>query len=278
MSATAVSASKSFGTCGTQIEVKPAASAASRVGDEPRAPSRGTGPSRGRSSGRSAPVPLPRRRPTLTTPAGVAMAFSFCESVLAHRFGAGQYSRRTVRGGAHEPGRRRDRRRIRHGPRRSAGASPAPGTASRCSTSTATPPRPRPTTCGPTGATALGLRGRRDRPRRRSTPRSTRCAASSGPSRSWSPAPASTSSRPSPTSRSTAWERMLAVNLTGTFHCLQAAIPDMLAAGWGRIVTISSSSAQSGAAAHGALRRVEGRRHRAHEGAGGRATRRTASP
>ncbi len=45
-----------------------------------------------------------------------------------------------------------------------------------------------------------------------------------------------------------AWEHMLAVNLTGTFHCIQAAIPDMLAAGWGRIVTISSSSAQSGAA------------------------------
>ena len=44
------------------------------------------------------------------------------------------------------------------------------------------------------------------------------------------------------------WERTLAVNLTGTFHCLQAAVPDMLAAGWGRIVTISSSSAQSGAA------------------------------
>jgi 2-hydroxycyclohexanecarboxyl-CoA dehydrogenase len=44
------------------------------------------------------------------------------------------------------------------------------------------------------------------------------------------------------------WERVLAVNLTGTFHCLQAAVPDMLAAGWGRIVTISSSSAQSGAA------------------------------
>jgi 2-hydroxycyclohexanecarboxyl-CoA dehydrogenase len=44
-----------------------------------------------------------------------------------------------------------------------------------------------------------------------------------------------------------AWERMLAVNLTGTFHCVQAVIPDMLAAGWGRIVTISSSSAQSGA-------------------------------
>jgi 2-hydroxycyclohexanecarboxyl-CoA dehydrogenase len=43
------------------------------------------------------------------------------------------------------------------------------------------------------------------------------------------------------------WERVLAVNLTGTFHCLQAAVPDMLAARWGRIVTIASSSAQSGA-------------------------------
>jgi len=43
------------------------------------------------------------------------------------------------------------------------------------------------------------------------------------------------------------WDRILAVNLTGTFNCVQAAVPDMLAAGWGRIVTISSSSAQSGA-------------------------------
>jgi 2-hydroxycyclohexanecarboxyl-CoA dehydrogenase len=43
------------------------------------------------------------------------------------------------------------------------------------------------------------------------------------------------------------WDRIIAVNLTGTFTCVQAAVPDMLAAGWGRIVTISSSSAQSGA-------------------------------
>ncbi|HEX4174466.1 MAG TPA: SDR family NAD(P)-dependent oxidoreductase [Acidimicrobiales bacterium] len=43
-----------------------------------------------------------------------------------------------------------------------------------------------------------------------------------------------------------AWERMLAVNLTGTFHCVQTVLPDMVEAGWGRIVTISSSSAQSG--------------------------------
>ena len=43
------------------------------------------------------------------------------------------------------------------------------------------------------------------------------------------------------------WERILAVNLTGTFSCIQSALPDMVAADWGRIVTISSSSAQSGA-------------------------------
>jgi NAD(P)-dependent dehydrogenase (short-subunit alcohol dehydrogenase family) len=43
------------------------------------------------------------------------------------------------------------------------------------------------------------------------------------------------------------WDRLIAVNLSGTFHCLQAAVPDMIERGWGRIVTISSSSAQSGA-------------------------------
>ena len=43
------------------------------------------------------------------------------------------------------------------------------------------------------------------------------------------------------------WDRVLAVNLTGTFTSVQLAVPDMVAAGWGRIVTISSSSAQSGA-------------------------------
>lgn len=43
-----------------------------------------------------------------------------------------------------------------------------------------------------------------------------------------------------------AWQRLMDVNLTGTFHCCQAAVPDMLQAGWGRIVMISSSSAQRG--------------------------------
>ncbi|MGV0770635.1 SDR family NAD(P)-dependent oxidoreductase [Mycobacterium syngnathidarum] len=43
------------------------------------------------------------------------------------------------------------------------------------------------------------------------------------------------------------WHRLIAINLTGTFNCIQAVVADMQAGGWGRVVTISSSSAQSGA-------------------------------
>jgi NAD(P)-dependent dehydrogenase (short-subunit alcohol dehydrogenase family) len=42
------------------------------------------------------------------------------------------------------------------------------------------------------------------------------------------------------------WQRVIDVNLNGVFHCVQAVLPDMIEAGWGRIVNISSSSAQSG--------------------------------
>ena len=47
------------------------------------------------------------------------------------------------------------------------------------------------------------------------------------------------------------WNRHVAVNLTGTFLCVQAVIADMLAAEWGRIVTISSAAGQSGALLQG---------------------------
>lgn len=43
------------------------------------------------------------------------------------------------------------------------------------------------------------------------------------------------------------WDRVMDVNLKGIFICTQAVIDDMIDAKWGRIVNISSSSAQSGA-------------------------------
>lgn len=43
------------------------------------------------------------------------------------------------------------------------------------------------------------------------------------------------------------WSTMLNVNLTGVFHTIQAALPDMIAQNWGRIVTISSHAGQTGA-------------------------------
>ena len=42
------------------------------------------------------------------------------------------------------------------------------------------------------------------------------------------------------------WQRILDVNLTGTFQVCQAVVPGMIEEGWGRIVNISSSSAQGG--------------------------------
>ena len=42
------------------------------------------------------------------------------------------------------------------------------------------------------------------------------------------------------------WQRMLSVNLTASFLCAQAALPDMLAAQWGRIVNIASTAGQKG--------------------------------
>ncbi|TFV59749.1 SDR family oxidoreductase [Mycobacterium sp. PS03-16] len=43
------------------------------------------------------------------------------------------------------------------------------------------------------------------------------------------------------------WQKVIDVNLNGVFHTIQAALPDMVEAGWGRIVNISSSSTHSGA-------------------------------
>jgi 2-hydroxycyclohexanecarboxyl-CoA dehydrogenase len=44
-----------------------------------------------------------------------------------------------------------------------------------------------------------------------------------------------------------AWDRIIRINLKGPFLVTRELVPDMLAAGWGRIINISSSSAQTGA-------------------------------
>lgn len=45
-----------------------------------------------------------------------------------------------------------------------------------------------------------------------------------------------------------AWDRIMDVNLKGTYHATQAVLPDMLAEGWGRIVNLTALGAQIGAA------------------------------
>jgi len=45
------------------------------------------------------------------------------------------------------------------------------------------------------------------------------------------------------------WDRMIAVHVKGAFHCVRAALPDMRAAGWGRIVNLSSVAGLNGGGA-----------------------------
>ena len=42
------------------------------------------------------------------------------------------------------------------------------------------------------------------------------------------------------------WRRVIDVNLNGVFHCCRAVVPHMLAAGYGRIVTVASIAGKEG--------------------------------
>jgi 3-hydroxybutyrate dehydrogenase len=43
------------------------------------------------------------------------------------------------------------------------------------------------------------------------------------------------------------WRRILEVNLSGTFYCTRAALPAMIANGWGRIINVASIAGKTGA-------------------------------
>jgi NAD(P)-dependent dehydrogenase (short-subunit alcohol dehydrogenase family) len=40
------------------------------------------------------------------------------------------------------------------------------------------------------------------------------------------------------------WDETLKINLTGTYYCCKVFLPDMIAAGWGRIINIASTTAK----------------------------------
>jgi NAD(P)-dependent dehydrogenase (short-subunit alcohol dehydrogenase family) len=42
------------------------------------------------------------------------------------------------------------------------------------------------------------------------------------------------------------WDQIMRVNVTGPFYCCRAAVPDMIAANWGRIINIASIAALTG--------------------------------
>ncbi len=43
------------------------------------------------------------------------------------------------------------------------------------------------------------------------------------------------------------WRRILEINLSGTFYCTRAALPAMIANGWGRIINVASIAGKTGA-------------------------------
>jgi 3-hydroxybutyrate dehydrogenase len=42
------------------------------------------------------------------------------------------------------------------------------------------------------------------------------------------------------------WQKHLAVNLSGTFYCMRAVLPEMIERGWGRIINIASIAGKTG--------------------------------
>ena len=123
--------------------------------------------------------------------------------------------------------------------------SPAPGRGSPSWAAAATRSRPRPRSCA--------QRARR-RPSRSTWPSRTsvqrafaRAEQEFGPAAILVNNAGQAASAPFQKTDMALWQRMLAVNLTGTFLCAQAALAGMLHAGHGRIVNIASTAGLAGA-------------------------------
>ncbi|HET6891177.1 MAG TPA: 3-oxoacyl-ACP reductase FabG [Pyrinomonadaceae bacterium] len=43
------------------------------------------------------------------------------------------------------------------------------------------------------------------------------------------------------------WQRHIAINLSGTFYCIRAALPSMIERGWGRVINVASIAGKTGA-------------------------------
>ena len=108
--------------------------------------------------------------------------------------------------------------------------------------------------------------------RKRSTPRPTRFTAHSAASTSWSTMPAFSGRWRRSGSRSRpAFRRVIDVNLTGMYLVCRAIVPRMrkqAGPSRGKIVNVSSIQGKEGLAQSGRLRDFQGRRDRAHQGAG----------
>ena len=66
------------------------------------------------------------------------------------------------------------------------------------------------------------------------------------------------------------WQKIISINLIGAMNLLHCVLPGMVERGRGKVVNVASDAGRVGSSGEGALLRVQGRDHRAHQDAGAR--------